>query len=386
MSRADARRSLDAAPPPRRGLPARADVLDAYTDVVHRTLFGSWPTSTCTTDEADDPEADVRTDHARRDGRGAHGAHDDRARGAARAWRSCSRRHGTCSWNGATTAPASTTSSRRRVCPTGRSTDTSGTRTSSRTCSPPRRCARCRRRSPRYPTSKATAPRRRPRFGAGSGRTTASRERDGMIRVWADAALQDDSLAEDSAAILDWGRRRMVQFLEPRRFGDPELDAIVLLALVDAFGGHERPTRTVDAAVHIIERGFLGPRAHLTSVSSTSVECSGGLESHASSRRRSVERTRPVHRGRSRPARRARVALLARRRERLEARGGRSGAGCGRRSSATSPTKARCDAPSGRPPPSSAASTRSCTRPPSVRWPASSTPMPTHGRACSTRT
>jgi AcrR family transcriptional regulator len=80
----------------------------------------------------------------------------------------------------------------------------------------------------------------------------------GMIRVWADAALQDDSLAEDSAAILDWGRRRMVQFLEPRRFGDPELDAIVLLALVDAFGGHVRPTRTVDAAVHIIERGFLG--------------------------------------------------------------------------------------------------------------------------------
>jgi AcrR family transcriptional regulator len=79
-----------------------------------------------------------------------------------------------------------------------------------------------------------------------------------MTRVWADAALQDDSLAEDSAAILDWGRRRMVRFLEPRRFGDPELDAIVLLALVDTFGGHERPTRTVDAAVHIIERGFLG--------------------------------------------------------------------------------------------------------------------------------
>jgi hypothetical protein len=50
----------------------------------------------------------------------------------------------------------------------------------------------------------------------------------------------------------------MVQFLEPRRFGDPELDAIVLLALVDAFGGHVRPTRTVDAAAHIIERGFLG--------------------------------------------------------------------------------------------------------------------------------
>jgi hypothetical protein len=32
----------------------------------------------------------------------------------------------------------------------------------------------------------------------------------------------------------------------------------VLLALVDTFGGHERPTRTVNAAVRIIERGFLG--------------------------------------------------------------------------------------------------------------------------------
>ncbi len=79
-----------------------------------------------------------------------------------------------------------------------------------------------------------------------------------MIRVWIDAALQDDSLTEDSAGVLDWGRRRMVRFLEPRGFGDVETDAVVLVALMDAFGVQERPARTVDAAVHIIERGFLG--------------------------------------------------------------------------------------------------------------------------------
>jgi AcrR family transcriptional regulator len=79
-----------------------------------------------------------------------------------------------------------------------------------------------------------------------------------MIRVWIDAALQDGNLIADSAGVLDWGRRRMMHFLEPRRFGDPDTEAIVLVALMDAFGVRERPPRMVDAAVHIIERGFLG--------------------------------------------------------------------------------------------------------------------------------
>jgi AcrR family transcriptional regulator len=79
-----------------------------------------------------------------------------------------------------------------------------------------------------------------------------------MIRVWVDAALQDDSLLDDSASVLDWGRRRMAAFLRPRGFGDPDTDAVVLLALVDTFGLRERSARAVDAAAHIIERGFLG--------------------------------------------------------------------------------------------------------------------------------
>jgi AcrR family transcriptional regulator len=86
----------------------------------------------------------------------------------------------------------------------------------------------------------------------------AQADETAMIRVWIDATLQDDSLHADSASVLDWGRRRMTHFLAPRDFGDPDTDAVVLLALADAFGVRERSSRAVDAAAHIIERGFLG--------------------------------------------------------------------------------------------------------------------------------
>ena len=81
-----------------------------------------------------------------------------------------------------------------------------------------------------------------------------------MIRVWVDAALQDAALLADSASVLDWGRRRMAHYLRPRHFGDPDTDAVVLLAFVDTFGLRDASARTVDAAVAIIERGFLGRR------------------------------------------------------------------------------------------------------------------------------
>jgi len=50
----------------------------------------------------------------------------------------------------------------------------------------------------------------------------------------------------------------MARFLRPREFGDPDTDAVVLLALVDTFGVREASARAVDAAAAIIERGFLG--------------------------------------------------------------------------------------------------------------------------------
>jgi AcrR family transcriptional regulator len=79
-----------------------------------------------------------------------------------------------------------------------------------------------------------------------------------MFRVLVDAALQDESLIADSASALDWGRRRMVHLLSARDFGDAETDALVLLSLIDSFGVRERSKREIDAAALIIERGFLG--------------------------------------------------------------------------------------------------------------------------------
>jgi AcrR family transcriptional regulator len=79
-----------------------------------------------------------------------------------------------------------------------------------------------------------------------------------MIRVWLDATADDPTLQPESAAALDWGRRRMAQFLEPRGFGDVNTEALVMVALLDALGARQPGPSTVPATAHIIERGFLG--------------------------------------------------------------------------------------------------------------------------------
>jgi len=79
-----------------------------------------------------------------------------------------------------------------------------------------------------------------------------------MLRVWVDAALQDATLRANSAPALDWGRRVMVSFLEPRGFGDVDTEGVVMLALLGSFGARERTASEVDAAAHIIEQGLLG--------------------------------------------------------------------------------------------------------------------------------
>lgn len=79
-----------------------------------------------------------------------------------------------------------------------------------------------------------------------------------LIRVWADATLADPTLRADSAAVLDWGRRRMADFLRPRGFGDVDVEAMVLVAVLGAFGTSERSGPSLDAAAHLVERGLLG--------------------------------------------------------------------------------------------------------------------------------
>jgi AcrR family transcriptional regulator len=79
-----------------------------------------------------------------------------------------------------------------------------------------------------------------------------------MLRVWVDAALQDATLRTNTAPALDWGRRAMLPFLEPRGFGDVDTECVALVALLSAFGARERTPPEVDAIVQIIEQGFLG--------------------------------------------------------------------------------------------------------------------------------
>jgi hypothetical protein len=79
-----------------------------------------------------------------------------------------------------------------------------------------------------------------------------------MLRVWVDAAIQDPVLRAESAAPLDWGRRRMSRYLRPRGFGDVDMEAVVMVALLGVFGARQRSPAELDAAAHIIERGLLG--------------------------------------------------------------------------------------------------------------------------------
>lgn len=79
-----------------------------------------------------------------------------------------------------------------------------------------------------------------------------------MLRVWIDGALQDRTLRAEFAAPLEWGRRWMSRSLSARGFGDADMDAVALVALLGVFGPRPRPAADVEAAAHVIERGFLG--------------------------------------------------------------------------------------------------------------------------------
>ena len=79
-----------------------------------------------------------------------------------------------------------------------------------------------------------------------------------LIRVWVDAQAEQAPLGSDAAPAIDWGRRRVADFLRPRGFGDIEAEALVMVALLDAFGSRQRSSRTIDAVAHVIQRGLLG--------------------------------------------------------------------------------------------------------------------------------
>lgn len=87
--------------------------------------------------------------------------------------------------------------------------------------------------------------------------TTASVEA-AILQVWVDASFQDRSLRPATASSLDWGRRRLVEQLSPRDFGDVEIDAIFALALLASLGTHRMTSTELDAAAFLVGRGLLG--------------------------------------------------------------------------------------------------------------------------------
>jgi AcrR family transcriptional regulator len=79
-----------------------------------------------------------------------------------------------------------------------------------------------------------------------------------MIRVWSDSAVGNPATTADSAAVLDWGSRRMEELLAARGYGDAEAEAVVLVAVLSAFGAVELAEPRLDATAHVVLRGFLG--------------------------------------------------------------------------------------------------------------------------------
>ena len=79
-----------------------------------------------------------------------------------------------------------------------------------------------------------------------------------MLGVWVDASLQDPAIRSESGPLLDWGRRRLARNLRARGFGDVDIEAVVMVALLGVFGARPRPPAEIEAVAHVIERGLLG--------------------------------------------------------------------------------------------------------------------------------
>ena len=84
-----------------------------------------------------------------------------------------------------------------------------------------------------------------------------------LVRVWIEAI--EGPLRADRAAVTDWGRRRMAEMLQGRALGDVDIDAEVLVAIVEVFGSKPRAKGELDACLTLIERGFLDPDVATTS-------------------------------------------------------------------------------------------------------------------------
>jgi AcrR family transcriptional regulator len=76
-------------------------------------------------------------------------------------------------------------------------------------------------------------------------------------QVWIEAL--EGPLRDDRAAVIDWGRRQLASMLRERAIGDVDVNAEILLAVVEVFGSKARTKAELDAAMTVIERGLVGP-------------------------------------------------------------------------------------------------------------------------------
>ena len=84
-----------------------------------------------------------------------------------------------------------------------------------------------------------------------------------LVRVWIEAI--EGPLRQDRAAVTDWGRRRMADDARgPRSLGDVDIDAEILMAIVEVFGSRARTKAELDACLTLIDRGFIGPEPTTT--------------------------------------------------------------------------------------------------------------------------
>ena len=80
-----------------------------------------------------------------------------------------------------------------------------------------------------------------------------------LVRVWIEAI--EGPLRQDRAAVTDWGRRRMATMLQARGLGDVDIEAEILMAIIEVFGSRTRTKAELDACLLLFERGFLRPEA-----------------------------------------------------------------------------------------------------------------------------
>jgi AcrR family transcriptional regulator len=87
-------------------------------------------------------------------------------------------------------------------------------------------------------------------------------EEGAIFRIWVEAIVRDDELSRTTAGAIAAIRSVLVRFLSHRDFGDVEIDAFLLLSMLDLMqfapglgGAQQVPS---DVVLALIRRGFLG--------------------------------------------------------------------------------------------------------------------------------